>query len=60
VESALGPIRSRFATFDDEPLAVTALAQVHGATLADGSAVVVKVIRPNWSAARTSRRSPCP
>ncbi|MEM6331921.1 MAG: AarF/ABC1/UbiB kinase family protein [Planctomycetota bacterium] len=35
-----------FATFDYEPLAAGSIAQVHAATLADGSEVVVKVLRP--------------
>ena len=46
VERAFGPIPTRFAAFGDEPLAVTSLAQVHPATLLDGTAVVVKVVRP--------------
>ena len=47
VEEDLGrPLRSAFATFDDEPLAAASIGQVHGATLLDGSRVVVKVQRP--------------
>lgn len=47
VEEDLGrPIRSAFATFDDVPLAAASIGQVHGATLLDGSRVVVKVQRP--------------
>ena len=36
-----------FATFDENPLASASIAQVHAATLHDGSEVIVKVIRPN-------------
>jgi predicted unusual protein kinase regulating ubiquinone biosynthesis (AarF/ABC1/UbiB family) len=47
IEVELGaPIEELFATFDDRPLASASIAQVHAATLADGSEVVVKVQRP--------------
>jgi ubiquinone biosynthesis protein len=47
IEEDLGrPLESVFATFDDTPIAAASIAQVHGATLLDGSEVVVKVQRP--------------
>lgn len=47
IESALGQkVEALFATFEDEPLASASIAQVHAATLSDGSEVVVKVRRP--------------
>ena len=48
VEKALGePIDAVFAEFETQPLASASIAQVHAATLHDGSKVVVKVVRPN-------------
>jgi predicted unusual protein kinase regulating ubiquinone biosynthesis (AarF/ABC1/UbiB family) len=47
IEEDLGrPLRSAFASFDDEPMAAASIGQVHPATLLDGSPVVVKVQRP--------------
>jgi ubiquinone biosynthesis protein len=47
IEQAHGrPVSETFASFDEQPLAAASIAQVHAATLADGRAVVVKVLRP--------------
>jgi ubiquinone biosynthesis protein len=47
VEAALGsPVTQLFGSFDETPLAAASIAQVHAATLSDGRAVVVKVLRP--------------
>ena len=40
------PIGQLYARFDETPLASASIAQVHAATLHDGSEVVVKVLRP--------------
>lgn len=48
LEAELGrPLEEIFAAIDPVPLAAASLAQVHAATLRDGSSVVVKVQRPN-------------
>ena len=47
VEEDLGaPVGTLFARFDENPMASASVAQVHPATLHDGTEVVVKVIRP--------------
>lgn len=47
VEAALGePPETAFASFDVEPLAAASIAQVHRATLHDGTKAVVKIRRP--------------
>ncbi len=47
IESELGaPIDQLFATFDPSLVAAASLGQCYGATLADGSSVIVKVQRP--------------
>jgi len=47
IERALdAPLGEHFASFDAQPLASASVAQVHGATLQDGTEVVVKVLRP--------------
>ena len=40
-------VEDLFARFDDTPLAAASIAQVHRATLHDGTAVIVKVQRPD-------------
>ena len=43
----LGSLDSAFASFEQQPFAAASIAQVHAATLPDGSEVVVKVQRPS-------------
>ena len=51
VERELGASTSQlYAQFDETPLASASIAQVHAATLRDGSDVVVKVLRPGIDA----------
>ena len=40
------PVEQVFAEFDRQPLAAASIAQVHAARLADGTSVVVKILRP--------------
>ena len=48
LESSLrAPIETLFARFDERPLAVGSIAQVHRATLTDGRTVAVKVRKPS-------------
>ncbi len=48
VENTYGcDVSEIFSFFDEEPLASASIAQVHAATLHDGSDVVVKVLRPD-------------
>ncbi len=55
VEKAYGRrVQEVFHDFDETPLASASIAQVHTATLMDGTAVVVKVVRPGI--AKTIRR----
>ena len=44
------PVQELFGHFDETPMASASIAQVHAATLNDGSDVVVKVVRPGIEA----------
>jgi ubiquinone biosynthesis protein len=47
VEGAYGgPVSEVFGSFDEQALAAASIAQVHAATLPDGTEVVVKMLRP--------------
>ena len=47
IETALGhSVTTLFRAFDETPLAAASIAQVHAATMLDGTDVVVKVLRP--------------
>jgi len=47
IEEAYGkPLNQVFLSFDETPLASASIAQVHVATLLDGTEVIVKVVRP--------------
>ena len=47
LEKAYGKsVREVFSRFDDEPFAAASIAQVHTASLQDGTEVIVKVLRP--------------
>ncbi len=45
-EQCKQPLNQLFSSFDDTPIAAASIAQVHNATLLDGTDVVVKVQRP--------------
>ena len=52
IEASLGqPVGSVFSQIDTTPMASASIAQVYGATLKTGEAVVLKVLRPNIKAA---------
>jgi ubiquinone biosynthesis protein len=51
VTRAIGPPEDCFAEFGRQPIAAASIGQVHPARLADGTEVVVKVLRPGVEAA---------
>ena len=65
------PVEELFKTFEPEPIAAASIAQVHRATLPDGRALAIKVLRPGievafardlnlarWAADRVERARP--
>src|SRR5579863_9904022 len=51
IECSYGaPLDTRLRDFEETPLAAASIAQVHGARLADGREVIVKVLRPGMKA----------
>ncbi len=47
IKNELGrPVGELFASFEPKPLGVASIGQVHGATLSDGTEVVIKVRKP--------------
>ena len=58
IEAELGrPVSEAFASFDWEPIASASIAQIYGATLLDGTSVVVKVQRPGLEELMATDRS---
>ena len=51
VEEEIGkPVSELYSSFDDSPMAAASMAQVHCATLPDGTSVIVKIQRPGIAA----------
>ena len=46
IENELGPLKNIFESVEPVPIAAASIAQVHSATLNDGSSVVIKIQRP--------------
>ncbi|MBQ8110396.1 MAG: hypothetical protein IJ124_09590 [Clostridia bacterium] len=56
IEKYLGkPVDELYASFDEKPLSSASIAQVHRATLFDGTVVAVKIRRPGICLLRVSR-----